>query len=368
MLKKRIIAFLIAAAATAVLTLGITAAFPPVFSDGSVKEGLCFETTGICPDTVVASVDGVGVPADMYFYMLCTQSADMDNMLRYYTGAPIDWTMELGEGQSIKALVKEGALSLARQQLALEKMAKEYGVTLTENDLAAMADSRAKAVESLGSEEAYLAELNKMGLREETYVRLVGDGYLYNGLAALSTTQGSALCADTDTLMAYAAEQGYITADHILLKTVDDQMQPLDAEAVAAQKALAEDIAAKLAAGDHSHDTFAALADQYGEDPGRLANPNGYTFTYGEMVQEFDDAARALAEGEISGVVESVYGYHILYRLPLDANAAEMVRQAYFEGIVTDYIESCEAVVSPEADSMDPQVVYEAMVAAQTNG
>ena len=368
MLKKRIIAFVLSAAIGVALAFGINAAFPPIFSDGSVKEGLCYETTGVCPDTVVASVDGIGAPADMYFYLLCTQSADVDSMLRYYMGMPIDWTMELAKGQTVKALVKEGALSLTQQQLALEKMAEEYGVTLTESDLAELAAIREQTVENVGGEEAYLAEINKMGLREETYDRLVSSSYLYNSLGILYDTPGSALYADSDTLMAYAAGQGYITADHILIKTVDDQMQPLDDETIAAQKALAEDILSQLQAGDGSYDSFAKLADQYSEDPGRLANPTGYTFTTGEMVEEFDTAARALAEGEMSGIVESAYGYHILYRLPLSETAVETVRSAYFDEVVREYITGCELTASPVAESMDPQTVYEAMLATQSNG
>ena len=368
MLKKRIIALVLSAAIGVALAFGINAAFPSVFTDGSIKEGLCYETTGVCPDAIVASVDGAPVPADLYFYFLCYEGAEIDSMLQYYMGGSIDWDMQLGEGRTIREIAKEGALALTQQQLGIEAMAKQYGVTLSDAELDELAAIRAQTVEAVGGEEAYLAEIDKMGLREETYDRLLSSSYLYGSLGNLYDTPGSVLYATPDTLMAYAEEQGYIAADHILIKTVDDQMQPLDEEAIAARKALAEDVLSQLQSGDGSYEAFAALADEYSEDPGRLTNPTGYTFTTGEMVGEFDTAARALAEGETSGIVESAYGYHILYRLPLSETAVETVRPAYFDEVVRAYIEGCTVATSPVADSMDPQAAYEAMQSAQANG
>ena len=368
MLKKRIIAFVLSAAIGVALAFGINAAFPSTFSGGSIREGLCYETTGVCPDAIVASVDGVPVPADLYFYFLCYEASDINSMLQYYMGGGIDWDMELTEGQTIRDIAKQGALALAQQQIGIEAMAKQYGVTLSDTELSELAAVRAQTVESVGGEEAYLAEIGKMGLREETYDRLISSSYLYNSLGILYDTPGSELYADTDTLMAYADEQGYIAADHILIKTVDDQKQPLDEEAIAAQKALAEEVLSKLQASDGSYAAFAALADEYSEDPGRLTNPTGYTFKTGEMVEQFDTAARALSEGETSGIVESSYGYHIIYRLPLSETAVETVRTAYFDEVVRAYIAGCTAVTSNTADSMDPQAVYEAVQSAQANG
>ena len=57
------------------------------------------------------------------------------------------------------------------------------------------------------------------------------------------------------------------------------------------------------------------------EDPGSARYPEGYTYTAGTMVPEFEAAAEALEDYAVSDVVETSYGYHILLRLPLSPDA-----------------------------------------------
>lgn len=76
----------------------------------------------------------------------------------------------------------------------------------------------------------------------------------------------------------------------------------------------ANEVLEKVNAGED----FDALIEEYNEDPGMAASPNGYYFTYGAMVAPFEETSFALAENEISGIVETDYGYHIIKRLPVD--------------------------------------------------
>jgi parvulin-like peptidyl-prolyl isomerase len=71
----------------------------------------------------------------------------------------------------------------------------------------------------------------------------------------------------------------------------------------------AEDILKRVQAGED----FAALAKEFSEDPGSRAQGGDLGwFGRGVMVKEFEDAAFALKQGEVSGVVESPFGYHII--------------------------------------------------------
>ena len=62
---------------------------------------------------------------------------------------------------------------------------------------------------------------------------------------------------------------------------------------------------------------FDEMMQQYSEDPGLERYPDGYCFEPGMVVQEFEDGVAALDVGEISDIVESSNGYHILLREPV---------------------------------------------------
>lgn len=85
------------------------------------------------------------------------------------------------------------------------------------------------------------------------------------------------------------------------------------------KKAKADEIYKELAAiTDQSElmKRFAELKEEYCEDTGKTTYPDGYTFTEGKMVPEFENAVKALEAYEVSEPVQSDYGYHIILRLP----------------------------------------------------
>jgi hypothetical protein len=73
-------------------------------------------------------------------------------------------------------------------------------------------------------------------------------------------------------------------------------------------KAKAEEVLAKVKAGED----FATLASQYSQDTTASAGGDLGFFGKGKMVPEFETAAFALKAGEVSDLVKTVYGYHII--------------------------------------------------------
>jgi len=96
-----------------------------------------------------------------------------------------------------------------------------------------------------------------------------------------------------------------IRARHILLR-FPENATPAQVDSV---RALAESLRDRLLAGED----FAALAREYSQDTGSAANGGDLgSFGRGEMVPPFEEAAFSLGAGEISPVVETTFGLHII--------------------------------------------------------
>ncbi len=97
----------------------------------------------------------------------------------------------------------------------------------------------------------------------------------------------------------YKASEGEIDAYLVKHPELDPQKT----------RAQAEDILKRVRAGED----FAKLAKEFSSDPGSKANGGDLGwFGKGQMVKPFEDAAFALKPGEVSGIVESQFGYHII--------------------------------------------------------
>jgi peptidyl-prolyl cis-trans isomerase C len=101
----------------------------------------------------------------------------------------------------------------------------------------------------------------------------------------------------------YFQQPEQVRASHILIKT-----EGMDEAKKAEAKKKIEDILKRARGGED----FATLAKTYTEDPGSKDTGGEYTFPKGKMVPAFETAAFALEPNQISDVVETQFGYHII--------------------------------------------------------
>ncbi len=116
--------------------------------------------------------------------------------------------------------------------------------------------------------------------------------------------------SDADTKAYYDAhpqmfkQPEQVKASHILIKVASDAD---DAKKAAARKKI-EEIQQKLKNGGD----FAALAKEYSEGPSGTRGGDLGFFRRGQMVKPFEEAAFALQPGQVSDVVTTRFGYHLI--------------------------------------------------------
>ena len=110
-------------------------------------------------------------------------------------------------------------------------------------------------------------------------------------------------------------------ARHILISVAENATDKEKAEA----KAKAATVLSQLKQGAD----FAKLANQYSDDPGNKENGGDLGFfSRGQMVKPFEDAAFKLKPGQISDLVESRFGYHIIKLEALKPAGTDTLEQA----------------------------------------
>ncbi len=134
---------------------------------------------------------------------------------------------------------------------------------------------------------------------------------------------------DKESLDLYKKENlgAYMAAMHILIS----------------DKATAEDVLKRIKKGEE----FETLMFEYTEDPGVKQAPY-YVFTDGEMVSEFEKAVKALKPGEISGLVKSTYGYHIIKRIEIPE---EYIKVSFVDEAINEHVEKSANESTIKADN-----------------
>ena len=218
-------------------------------------KGIYYDLTGIEPQESVLEYDGNSIPAEMYFYWLGYSCSNVEyniNMYNAYYGlysevmnedGSIIWDAALDDTTPNQAALDD-AESNCLSYLVLENMAKEYNVTLTDEDKADMADTLAQQIEQNGGEDAFQESLKGMGISRETFDRISSAGYLLDHLQELAADPSGSLYEAPDL-----ENNAYV--DHILLATVDSATnEPLSAEEAEAKRVQAEDLLAQLQAAE----------------------------------------------------------------------------------------------------------------------
>ncbi len=235
------------------------------------------------------------------------------------------------EGVTLEDNIKDTVLAKIAQIKTMNLLAEEYNIQLTPQE-EKCADEAANAYfTSLKPEEAEL-----MGVSEEIiynmYVEYARAEKVYEYLIKDINPEISDDEART------------ITVEHILIKTYakDGTGKKIAYTQEAREEAYNRAVAVLNMARDTENYSFEELIQEYNED-----NVSTYSFGKGEMDAAFEETAFNLDTGEISDIVESEYGYHIIKcinsfnRDETDANKLKIVenrKKEVFEEKYDDFV------------------------------
>lgn len=154
------------------------------------------------------------------------------------------------------------------------------------------------------------------------------------------------------------AAGGLLAARHILIGFKNPTVPPTQAEKDSVRKK-AEALLPQVTAAN-----FVDMAKKHSTEP-NAAKSGGYlgVFAKGAMVQPFYDATAALKPGEVSKLVETQYGFHIIQRLPYaDAQKDFAPRYAQISARVADsaYLAQVEASAGIQVKDNAPAAIKEA--------
>lgn len=251
----------------------------------------------------VAIVNGQDITLGNYEKLLALNKSSMEA----YYGSEI-WSTEIEEGKTYEETLRDMVLETMIGSEVVYQQAEKDKVAPTEEQIQEQIDS---FNESIKDDTDYQAELKKMGIDEE-FLKFQFARDLANSNLQEKFEEDTKI-SENDMKKYYEDNKDdfytdTVTASHILIKTQDDEGNELSDTKKKEAKKKAEEVLAKVKAGED----FAELAKEYSEDSSASSGGDLGTFGRGQMVTEFEDAAFAMNAGEISDIVQTEYGYHII--------------------------------------------------------
>ncbi len=328
------------------------------------------------PNTVVMTINGEEITWSEFYYTLSYAVSQ----LQYYLGE-MEWDQECveGTGVSFGEYAMQLTMDSLRQFHSISTKAEEMDIVLTDGDMATItATENAFKLQSCGegaSDEEFAKHLlENYYMTEEVYQYINRNAILYEKLFVETVGQNGEKLTDED-IAEYVKTTPYVTAKHILIKTRDSEYNDLPQEQIDAAKKQAADILSQLVVINDPvklEAKFDELMGQYNQDEGTMLFTQGYTFTTGEMMPEFETAAFELEEYELSGVVKTEVGYHIILRLPTTRNhmvdydyeTGSMYTVVYyaatstFSKLLSAWVEECDVVWNTEFDGITPADIF----------
>ncbi len=241
----------------------------------------------------VATVNGVGISRAHFDQALASSEQS-------YTSQ--NQQLNADQLKTLKANVLDGLIA---QELLYQESKKEKIVITTKQ----VDDQMGSIQKQFTDDKEFQTALEKTGMTKDSLRQNLQRSLAIQELLKKNVLDKITITADEekkfyDENTSLFQQPERVHARHILISTKDAKT---DAEKAVAKKK-AEDVLAQLRKGGD----FAELAKKYSDDPGAANGGDLGVFGRGQMVPEFEKAAFSLKVNQISDIVETQFGYHII--------------------------------------------------------
>ena len=219
----------------------------------------------------------------------------------------LDFSAEVSNGMTYGSYAKADAVETVKLYALLRQWAKQYNVSLTEEDEARLQQQRQQYVTYYGGEEGYQQQLQLLGISEDTFDSINRMYLLYARLHDLYTADGSAMHPTQEAIDAFAQEKGYVTVKLLYWPASGGENS----------QAQAQDFAARLSTAEDKDALYAEMAQQLGIEAG----DTGRTFSAETLGDTLSAAFSALEPGQVSDVIATDEGWYVAIGQTLDESS-----------------------------------------------
>jgi len=223
---------------------------------------------------------------------------DVFSTFQLMYGDGVEKLREVDAAQLVQVF-KDNAVALSEKKLMLAAaQAAKIKVADAEVD-----SILAMQYAQIGGKEKFINYLNNVNISLKALQNDIRDNILINKYIEEKLSD-SMKVTDADVEQFYKSADQSSTVRHILLLTQGKS----DQEKMAAYEKI-NGLLLRARQGEN----FETLAKQYSEDPGSKSNGGLYRdIRRGDMVKPFEEAAFTVPVGQISDIIETQYGFHIL--------------------------------------------------------
>ena len=216
-----------------------------------------------------------------------------------------DWAQYLVDQGLTPKKYRKQVIDSYSQQILIQQAEKEYNVSVSDDDIE---KAWKDACKSAGGEKAFKKTLKTYGYTESTYKDSLKDSLaqqkLKDKVAPAKTPKDKEILSYlNENLSTYNDAR---RSENILIKVDSDASDEDKAKA----KATAQECLDKINSGELS---FEDAVKKYSEDTGSKSKKGDVGWDkLTTFVDAYETALQQLNKGDMSGIVESTYGYHII--------------------------------------------------------